>query len=219
MTGELPVIGLALVLSGFVVLVGSALAVAAKSFKKSLLWGLACFLIPFATLVFTLRFWRDAKELFFAQLAGSILLLAGCGLMFSDPSIRSGLAKAMDHPSDLEAAIADQDPDGVPPAVRFSQILKSMGQPAQEGAEPPHKPAPRSSATPAARGQTPLDDARQRKAREMFASLQAWYLKLQQKRPGPGASPEEIRAFNQESAQYSALLEQYKKEAAAASSK
>jgi hypothetical protein len=221
---ELPVIGLFLILAGFVVAAAAALAVVAKAFKKNLFWGVACFLVPLATLVFTLRFWRDSKQWFFAQLAGTLLLLAGMWLMYGDPAIRSGLSKAMNHPSDIAAAVADEEPDGVPPPVQLSQILKILGASPIHGLEdPPRKSAPQkcASATPAAQKREPLIDARapERKVRELYTATQEWYVKLQQKRPGPGASEQEVRTFNEESAQYNALLEQYKREAATATSR
>lgn len=49
---------------------------------------------------------------------------------------------------------------------------------------------------------------------ERYNSLQAWFQRLSQKRPEPGAKAEEIAAFNKECSEYKTALADYKKEAA-----
>ena len=65
-----------------VALVGGALLLCAASvwncfvwFRQSVLWLLLCLFVPFASLVFLVKFWSEAKRPFFLGLAGSVLVL------------------------------------------------------------------------------------------------------------------------------------------------
>jgi len=48
-----------------------------ESFKESVLWGIACLLIPPLVLVFTVMHWDVAKKPFLIQLAGLGVMLMG----------------------------------------------------------------------------------------------------------------------------------------------
>jgi hypothetical protein len=63
-----------IVIAGLVSLAGSFLFVAA-AFRVSLTWGLLVLFVPFAGLVFLVKFWSQAKRGFLISLAGSGLIL------------------------------------------------------------------------------------------------------------------------------------------------
>ena len=50
------------------------------AFKQSVLWGIACLLLPIVPLIFTLVHWSEAKSPFFMQVVGFVLLLIGAFL-------------------------------------------------------------------------------------------------------------------------------------------
>ncbi len=52
-----------------------------RSFSVSIGWGLACLFIPFASLVFIVRYWDEAKEAFLLGLVGGVLSGAGAFLI------------------------------------------------------------------------------------------------------------------------------------------
>ena len=64
---------------------------------------------------------------------------------------------------------------------------------------------------PRAMGQTPIIQNQESsgKLSESYETLKTWSQQLQKKRPGPGAKPDEIRAFNEEYAKYTAALAAY----------
>lgn len=65
-----------LVVGGIIAFVGGIMFLIV-AFKESVLWGLACIFIPFASLVFLFMNWAKAKQSFFIQLGGAALLFLG----------------------------------------------------------------------------------------------------------------------------------------------
>jgi|GEM_PF-645918 len=70
---EIPV-GIALIVGSIILLIG-LLILLIQAFKQSVLWGLAVLLIPFAGIVFAIRFWEEARNGFLVFIVG--LLITG----------------------------------------------------------------------------------------------------------------------------------------------
>lgn len=70
---EIPV-GIALIVGSIILLIG-LLILLIQAFKQSALWGLAVLLIPFAGIVFAIRFWEQARNGFLVFIVG--LLITG----------------------------------------------------------------------------------------------------------------------------------------------
>lgn len=70
---EIPV-GIALIVGSIILLIGLLILVI-QAFKQSPLWGLAVLLIPFAGIVFAVRFWEEARNGFLVFVVG--LLITG----------------------------------------------------------------------------------------------------------------------------------------------
>ncbi|HZV37059.1 MAG TPA: hypothetical protein VFB72_20955 [Verrucomicrobiae bacterium] len=71
------IIGLVLLgIGGITAFVGGIIFLIA-AFRESLLWGLACLLIPFVSLIFLVLHWAEAKKGFFIQLVGLALIVIG----------------------------------------------------------------------------------------------------------------------------------------------
>jgi len=47
------------------------------AFRQSVVWGLVVIFVPFASLVFLVKYWQQAKTSFFIQLIGTVLYFAG----------------------------------------------------------------------------------------------------------------------------------------------
>lgn len=45
------------------------------SFRQSIVWGLACLFVPFASIVFLIMHWQEAKKPFLLSLLGAVLLI------------------------------------------------------------------------------------------------------------------------------------------------
>ncbi len=52
-----------------------------RSFSVSIGWGLACMFVPFASLVFLVKYWDEAMEPFLLSLVGGILTGVGSFLI------------------------------------------------------------------------------------------------------------------------------------------
>ena len=50
------------------------------TFQKSVLWGIACLLLPIVPLIFLFVHWQEAKRPFLMQMAGFVLVLIGAFL-------------------------------------------------------------------------------------------------------------------------------------------
>lgn len=57
------------------------------AFRQSVLWGLVVFFIPFASLVFIVKYWSEARQPFFVSLVSILLMMIGVflGVMPSSP--------------------------------------------------------------------------------------------------------------------------------------
>jgi hypothetical protein len=91
---EIPV-GTALIVGSVILLIG-LLLIAVQAFKKSILWGLAVLLIPFAALVFVVRYWQEGRNGF---------LVSVVGLLISAISLYGGAEKEMQLEKHLDKAI------------------------------------------------------------------------------------------------------------------
>ncbi len=104
-------VGLSLIGVGFGLASIGGLVCLRRAFKENVLWGVACLLLPMATLIFPLFYWGKAKGLFYSQVIGMMIGIAGVALMFRDPDMRAGMAAVMDHRSEI-ALIDNELPDG-----------------------------------------------------------------------------------------------------------
>jgi mycoredoxin len=83
-----------LLLSLAVMGIGSIMCLVA-AYRQSFFWGMACLLVPFASLVFIVKCWHEAKNGFLTTVAG---LVAFAGVMMSTPATRNALATSMHLP-------------------------------------------------------------------------------------------------------------------------
>ena len=68
-----------------VILIGAIMCLVA-AFRQSVLWGLVYLFVPFASLVFLIKYWNEAKNGFFTSLFGLAVLI---GLAATQPNIRN----------------------------------------------------------------------------------------------------------------------------------
>ena len=73
---------------GFTVILIGAIGFLIAAFKNSILWGLGCLLFSPISIVFLILYWQDAKNPFFLQLIG--ILIVFLGSMFISPAQISG---------------------------------------------------------------------------------------------------------------------------------
>ncbi|WP_353144400.1 hypothetical protein [Acinetobacter pragensis] len=73
---------------GFAVILIGAIGFLIAAFKNSILWGLGCLLFSPISIVFLVLYWQDAKNPFFLQLIG--ILIVFLGAMFISPAQISG---------------------------------------------------------------------------------------------------------------------------------
>ena len=65
------------VFPGYILAAASGLWFLIEAFKKSVVWGLLVFCVPFVSLVFLVMHWNDARWPFLANLAGWAMVVAG----------------------------------------------------------------------------------------------------------------------------------------------
>ncbi|MHB0968354.1 MAG: hypothetical protein ACYC7A_04260 [Thermoanaerobaculia bacterium] len=77
---------------GYLISIVGGFMVLFAAFRESALWGLACIFIPFASLVFLIKFWDAGKRGFFVSLAGlAVCVVGGAGLFIAtDATATSG---------------------------------------------------------------------------------------------------------------------------------
>ena len=80
MGGPLGIVVLALIGIGWLVTMVGGVWMMVNAFKTSLLWGLAYLFLPFASLVWMVMHWAEAKKPFMVSLAGCAVMLAGLGV-------------------------------------------------------------------------------------------------------------------------------------------
>lgn len=75
------------ILAGFLEIVGSVLAITGAcqfiraAFREGRAWGLCCFFIPFAKLLFLIFHWEEAKRPFLMYVIGLGIALCGLEMM------------------------------------------------------------------------------------------------------------------------------------------
>lgn len=79
------------------------------AFRQSVLWGLAVFFIPFASLFFIVRYWTEARAPFFVSLVSIVLILVGAsfGALTASPfgaAVPSGTGLADTDTAGFEAS-------------------------------------------------------------------------------------------------------------------
>ena len=70
-----------LIITGFIA-VAASLWIVVIAFQRSVLWGLAVLLVPFAELVFVIMYWQDAKKPFLIMLVASIAMGVSLVMVF-----------------------------------------------------------------------------------------------------------------------------------------
>jgi hypothetical protein len=76
----LSIIATVLVLIGLALVLFGTLTFLVATFRESVLWGIACLVLPFASLAFLIIHWTKAKDPFFLQLYG-IAFIIGAALL------------------------------------------------------------------------------------------------------------------------------------------
>ncbi len=170
-------LGIALLVIGLVLsLVGGVMFLVA-AFRVSVTWGLLVLFVPFANLVFLVKYWAEAKKSFFVNAAGCAALVLAFGALATS-AVRAGgtaIAEAAAQAS-AEAQRADAAVPAARPRVRPAVAPGSAAPAAQPEAAPATE-----SALPEPAGDAPaLDEA------EAFAKL----------KDAPNAAPmsEEVKA-------------------------
>ncbi len=78
------ILALALIAIGCLINLAGSIWMICVAFSRSILWGLAILLIPFALLFFLFQAWSEAKKPFLCSLSGVILVVAGAVLFPQD---------------------------------------------------------------------------------------------------------------------------------------
>ena len=117
------------------------------AFRQSVVWGLVVIFVPFASLVFLVKYWREAKTSFFVQLIGSVIYVAGAWNMisakFEGRPMPSGPIASWEH-HDSSRARRDNGhddympaPTDQPKAAPETANESADGEPASTPAVPP----------------------------------------------------------------------------------
>jgi hypothetical protein len=85
-----------LVIFGVILLFIGGIGILIAAFKTSFLWGLGCLLIAPMSLVFLIMHWEDAKNPFFLQIIGIMLVCIGSSYADAN-SARAAVAPAASH--------------------------------------------------------------------------------------------------------------------------
>lgn len=75
------------IIGGIAALIGGIMLLVA-AFRVSVWWGVAYLLVPFASLVFLFKHWEEARQGFWINLLGALIL---CGAVFSTPNTRKNV--------------------------------------------------------------------------------------------------------------------------------
>jgi hypothetical protein len=78
---SIPVIPLVLSLLGFIVSMVGSIWFYIVAFKTSVGWGFACLLVPFASLVFMIKYFDEVLEPFLISVVGGLLIFISSALM------------------------------------------------------------------------------------------------------------------------------------------
>jgi hypothetical protein len=71
----LSIIATILALAGLALVLVGAIAFLVATFRESVLWGIACLVLPLASLAFLIIHWSKAKDSFFLQLYGVAFII------------------------------------------------------------------------------------------------------------------------------------------------
>jgi len=91
-----------LAISFAVMLIGGIMCLVA-AFRQGILWGLAYLFVPFASMVFIIKYWSEVKKGFLISTAGCCVFL---GLLFTDPHTRDMVVR---HPEVAAASAANKE--------------------------------------------------------------------------------------------------------------
>lgn len=105
---------------GLVVSIVGSLMWLFAAFRESVLWGLACVVIPFASLVFLIKYWDSAKRGFLVSMSGTVIVLV------------SGLLGALVAP----AKATDVEPQLTSSSQRSTQLASTAYTGSAEWNEP-----------------------------------------------------------------------------------
>ena len=111
---------------GWLVLMVGQIWLIVVAFRTRVMWGFLSLLVPFASLIFLILYWSDAKQAFLTQVAGMTFVVLGAVVgmqmgmnvldrMASDGSLQAQMERAMAEAA-ASAELAGQ-PDGEPVAV------------------------------------------------------------------------------------------------------
>lgn len=165
-----------------------------RAFRESLLWGFGCILVGVLGLVFMIMHWDQNKRLFFAHLGAVAVMVLGYGLLMLTP-LAAGHAFQRTH-----LATAQSTPEA------------SATPAAPTTAKPAQSPAKSESAKDKKQD---LIAQKKDELKELYGSLTSWAQRLQEKRKLlHSEKPDEVRAFNDDSAGYQAALTDYKSQVA-----
>ena len=170
------------------------IALLVRTFRESILWGILTFFFPIVGFIFMLLHWEENKRLFVAYLGSSLLCIAAILSVVPFPTLMQVIAHGRAGGGNIKL----QRPFPIP--ARTSTSGTSVQTPAT---------GPKL---------TPLEKAIQQKRlelQELYGSLDQWAKRLLVKRTHlQTATPEEVKAFNDEYAGYQAALKDYKSQSA-----
>jgi len=75
------IIGYLLLAVGFIIYLVGAIKFLIAAYNVSVVWLVCCLLVPFAGLVFLIKYWDVAKKPFFTMLLGMVPLILGSFLL------------------------------------------------------------------------------------------------------------------------------------------
>jgi glutaredoxin len=87
------VVALLFILSLVILVIGGIMCIVA-AFQQGILWGLAYMFVPFAWLVFLIKYWEEAKTGFLTSITGGAMM---AGVLICSPSFRAGFEHGMHH--------------------------------------------------------------------------------------------------------------------------
>lgn len=133
-----PIVFLIILFTGlFMALLGSV-RLLISAFRKSIVWGLGCLLVPFCGLVYIVVDWENAKSGFFLYLKGIGVLLASTVLaVVLAPNFKAKEALQRVHARQQASASASDKEQSAPASPEKSKSLTSLFQKKQPSANPP----------------------------------------------------------------------------------
>ena len=140
-----------LVIAGIVSMVGTVIF-AVAAFRVSLVWGLLVVFVPFAGLVFLVKYWAQAKRGFLIGLAGSAVAVLGFFIFSAGVASKAQAhlgALATQMQSQMEAELARQ---------KLAEAIPETGAPVAKELTVQETPAPDSQAPTRALAVRPTGD-------------------------------------------------------------